>query len=183
MQQAQIQQWLRERQQQGLHRRERCLQPQADGTILVEGQSLLNFSGNDYLGLAGSLELRQAAAEAALSDGVAATGSPLLTGFQPAHRELIAALKDWLGVEDVLLFSSGFAANQAMLAALWGPDELLLLDKYCHSSMQDSLQACRQDFRRYAHQDRPNECRPYQTFPVFGHELGGEILPSLRWVS
>ncbi len=153
MQATQMQQWLAARQQQGLMRQEICLTPLADGLISKDGLPLLNFSGNDYLGLGFAPEIRQAAAAAAHSDGVAATGSPLLTGYSPAQRDLAAALCDWLGCEDVLLFSSGFAANQAMLAALWGPDELLLLDKYCHASMQDLLSSRRQDFRRFAHQD------------------------------
>lgn len=153
MQVAQMQQWLAARQQQGLIRREICLTTLADGLISKDGRSLLNFSGNDYLGLGFAPEIRQAAAAAAHSDGVAATGSPLLTGYSPAQRDLAAALCDWLGCEDVLLFSSGFAANQAMLSALWGPDELLLLDKYCHASMQDLLGSRTRSFRRFAHQD------------------------------
>ncbi len=148
-----MQQWLAQRHDQGLYRQEQRLQPLPDGQLGFAGQTLLNFSGNDYLGLAHAPTLRQAFADAALRVGSAATGSPLVTGFQPAHKELSSVLCDWLGVEAVLLFSSGFAANQAMLGALVAPDELLLLDKYCHASMQDMLMQGQLRFKRYPHQD------------------------------
>lgn len=148
-----MQQWLQQRRDQGLYRQEQLLQTLPDGQLHWQGQTLLNFSGNDYLGLASSQQLRQAFADAAQNVGSAATGSPLVTGYQPAHAELCSVLCDWLGVEAVLLFSSGFAANQAMLNALVAPDELLLLDKYCHASMQDLLQSGQRRFKRYPHQD------------------------------
>ncbi|WP_348732078.1 8-amino-7-oxononanoate synthase [Rheinheimera texasensis] len=153
MQLSQMQQWLAQRRDQGLYRQEQLLQPLPDGLLGFDGQTLLNFSGNDYLGLASAPSLRQAFADAASSVGSAATGSPLVTGFQPAHAELCSVLCDWLGVEAVLLFSSGFAANQAMLSALVAPDELLLLDKYCHASMQDVLMHGQLRFKRFPHQD------------------------------
>lgn len=153
MQLVQMQQWLAQRRDQGLYRQEQLLQPLPDGLLGFDGQTLLNFSGNDYLGLANAPSLRQAFADAASKVGSAATGSPLVTGFQPAHQALSRVLCDWLGVEAVLLFSSGFAANQAMLSALVAPDELLLLDKYCHASMQDVLMHGQLRFKRYAHQD------------------------------
>lgn len=153
MQLSQMQQWLAQRRDQGLYRQEQLLQPLPEGVLGFDGKILLNFSGNDYLGLASAPSLRQAFADAALSVGSAATGSPLVTGFQPAHAELSSVLCDWLGVEAVLLFSSGFAANQAMLSALVAPDELLLLDKYCHASMQDVLMHGQLRFKRFPHQD------------------------------
>ncbi len=153
MQLSQMQQWLAQRRDQGLYRQEQLLQPLPDGLLGFNGRLLLNFSGNDYLGLASAPSLRQAFADAANNVGSAATGSPLVTGFQPAHAELSSMLCDWLGVEAVLLFSSGFAANQAMLSALVAPDELLLLDKYCHASMQDVLMHGKLRFKRFPHQD------------------------------
>lgn len=153
MQTAEIQRWLTARREQGLYRQEQQVQTLPDGLLSHNGEIFVNFSGNDYLGLAQAPALKQAMADAALTDGVASTGSPLITGYQPAHADLSAILRDWLGVEDVLLFSSGFAANQAMLSALQGPQDLLLLDKFCHASMQDLLTHGQRQFKRYPHQD------------------------------
>ncbi len=98
MQLSEMQQWLAQRRDQGLYRQEQLLQPLPDGQLGFDGQTLLNFSGNDYLGLASAPSLRQAFADAAQNVGSAATGSPLVTGFQPAHAELSSVLCDWLGV-------------------------------------------------------------------------------------
>lgn len=149
---------LAARQQQHLYRQELVQQRLAGNKVrvVVDGQAAdyLDFSANDYLGLFDAGALRDALAHAAQLDGVGSTGSPLLSGYSSAHHALVAALCDWLGAEDALLFSSGFAANQAMLSALVGPDDTLLLDKLCHASMQDVL-LNRSDlrFRRYPHQN------------------------------
>lgn len=111
-----------------------------------------DFSANDYLGLFDAPAPRHALTVAAMTDGIGSTGSPLLSGFTPAHADLSAALCDWLGCDDVLLFSSGFAANQAMLSALIGPEDVLVLDKLSHASMQDGLLSGDCRFRRYGHQ-------------------------------
>jgi len=153
MQLGDMQLWLQQRREQGLYRQEQQVQTLADGMLLWQGTSFLNFSGNDYLALASAPSLRQALADAAHQQGMASTGSPLITGFQPAHARLSSALCDWLGVEAVLLFSSGFAANQAMLSSLVATDDFLLLDKYCHASMQDLLISAQRRFKRYPHQD------------------------------
>lgn len=153
MQLHRIRQYLTERHAQGLYRQELLLQPLGDGQLLFQGEPYLNFSGNDYLGLGGAIQLRQVFSDAAQQYGSASTGSPLITGFHPAHAELSATLCDWLGVESVLLFSSGFAANQAMLSSLVAPDDLLLLDKYSHASMQDLLAHGQLRFKRYGHQN------------------------------
>lgn len=153
MQLQAIRQFLAERQAQNLYRQEQLVQPLDDGRLFFQGESYLNFSGNDYLGLASAKSVRQVFADAALQYGSASTGSPLITGFHPAHAELSAVLCDWLGVEAALLFSSGFAANQAMLSSLVAPDDLLLLDKYCHASMQDLLTRGQYRFKRFGHQN------------------------------
>lgn len=156
MQLSTIQAALQQRQQQALYRREVVTEPLAGGRLRanVDGvaRDFLNFSGNDYLGLAVDPQLRQVYADAALCFGGAATGSPLVTGYHPVHHALRDELCDWLDVDDALLLSSGFAANQAMLQALVGDDELLLLDKLSHASMIDAA-LCKGTFQRFLHND------------------------------
>lgn len=156
MQIAHMQQQVTERQQLSLYRSEAVTEPLPGGRIrgCVEGISrvYLNFSGNDYLGLAADPALRQIFADAALCYGAAATGSPLVTGHHPVHQALTDEICTWLGVADVLLFSSGFAANQAMIQTLVADDELLLLDKLCHASMIDAAMH-KPHFQRFIHND------------------------------
>jgi len=124
------------------------------GRLLHNKQgAYLNFSGNDYLGLATEPQLIKALAEGAERFGVGSSGSPLVTGYHYAHRALSDSLCDWLGVEDVLLFSSGFAANQVMLQHLADKTDHLLLDKLCHASLIDAALNSDAPYKRFPHQD------------------------------
>ncbi len=153
MQLAQMQQWLEERKAAGLYRQTQVVQPLANGKLLAAGKVYRNFSGNDYLGLAGDETLRAAQAQALLAFGTGSTGSPAVTGYHPAHQRLSQELCDWLGVDAVLLFSSGFAANQALISGLVAKSDLLLLDKLAHASMIDAAMQLPNGFKRFLHND------------------------------
>lgn len=117
------------------------------------GQSYLNFAGNDYLGLSQAPELREAADRAAREFGAGAVASPLVVGHQAVHRALEAELCDWLGLEAVLLFSSGFSANQAVIKALLGKEHLLWQDRLNHASLQEAGLLSPARLLRFAHND------------------------------
>lgn len=121
--------------------------------LTVASKDYLNFSGNDYLGLANDPKVLQAYAEGALQYGAGSTGSPLITGQHSIHQQLNDSLCDWLGFERTLLFSSGFAANQAMLITLTDKDDLLLLDRLSHASLIDGAIHSKASFKRFAHND------------------------------
>lgn len=84
-----------------------------------EGERWLNFSSNDYLGLSQHPAIIAARQQGATRYGVGAGGSGHVSGYSEAHRALEEALADWLGYPCALLFISGFAANQALIAARW----------------------------------------------------------------
>ncbi len=110
-----------------------------DGTgpvIEVEGVELLNFASNDYLGLAGDDRLKRAAKAAIDRYGTGATGSRLVTGQRQIHRELEQAIARLKQTEDALVFSSGYAANFGAVVALVGVRDLVLCDRYNHSSLR-----------------------------------------------
>lgn len=105
--------------------------------IQLEGKSLINFASNDYLGLAADPRLRQTAIAAIETWGTGATGSRLLSGHRPLHRELEAAIATLKQTEDALVFSSGYLANLGAIAALAGKRDLILGDRYNHSSLRN----------------------------------------------
>lgn len=150
---AQLQQALNERAAQHLLRKPVTLESYNGRLMTVSGQQYLNFSGNDYLGLATAPEVLQAIAEGATLYGAGSSGSPLVTGQHKVHQLLCDTLCDWLGVERALLFSSGFAANQAMLLTLAQQQDTLLLDKLSHASLIDAALHSKADFKRFAHND------------------------------
>jgi len=104
--------------------------------IELEGQSLLNFASNDYLGLAGDERLIAAATAAIQRYGTGSTGSRLLSGHRPLHSELESAIAQLKQTEDALVFSSGYLANLGTITALVGLRDLILADQYNHSSLK-----------------------------------------------
>jgi 8-amino-7-oxononanoate synthase len=101
---------------------------------------LLDLASNDYLGLARDHRVRQAAAAAADQWGAGSTGSRLVTGSTTLHARLEDDLARFVGAAAGLVFSSGYLANLGAIAALGGPDVLVVSDAFNHASVID---ACR----------------------------------------
>ena len=150
---VQLQQALHQRAAQQLLRTPVTLQQYSGRLLTIAGRDYINFSGNDYLGLATEPKVLQAFAEGASRYGAGSSGSPLVTGQHAVHQVLSDSLCDWLGVERVLLFSSGFAANQAMLQTLSQKTDTLLLDKLSHASLIDGALHSDAALKRFAHND------------------------------
>ncbi len=122
------------------------------GTVIeVEGQRLINFASNDYLGFASDIRLKQAAVRAIEQYGTGATGSRLVTGERPIHRELELALAALKGTEDALVFSSGYAANLGAIGSLVGRRDLVLGDRYNHASLKAGVQVSGAHYIEYDH--------------------------------
>jgi 8-amino-7-oxononanoate synthase len=119
----------------------------------VDGAEVLNFSSNDYLGLAGDRRLASAAAAAADEAGVGAGASRLIVGN---HRRLVAlerSLGDWLRCDGVRLFSSGYAANVGVLSTLARPGDVVLSDELNHASIIDGCRLSRAEVVVFPHRD------------------------------
>jgi 8-amino-7-oxononanoate synthase len=122
-------------------------------TPTLDGASLLNFSSNDYLGLADHPKLRDAAT-AALSDGpVGAAASRLVSGDFPEHRDLEASLAAYLGTPAALLFPTGYQTNLGVITALATRDDLVVSDAANHASLIDGCRLSRATVRIYPHCD------------------------------
>ncbi|KPC78107.1 8-amino-7-oxononanoate synthase [Streptomyces sp. NRRL S-4] len=125
----------------------RTLRPRAAGT------ELLDLASNDYLGLSRDPEVTAAAAEAVRTWGAGATGSRLVTGSTALHAELERELAAFCGFEAALVFSSGYAANLAVLTALTGADSLIVSDAGNHASIVDGCRLSRADTAVVPHAD------------------------------
>ena len=144
---------LDERAGQGLLRcRQRLGSPQG-ARILLGEREYLNFSSNDYLGAAAQPEIITAWQAGVARWGAGSGSSPLVTGYTDAHAALEEALAAWLGVEAVLLFSTGFAANQAVLKALLTERHELWQDRLNHASLQEAGALSPARMRRFRHND------------------------------
>src|SRR5262249_24991637 len=105
--------------------------------VEIGGSRLINFSSNDYLGLANDPRLREAATAAIDEFGVGAGASRLISGTQSPHLRLERALAKWKGTEAALCFGSGYAAALGTIPALVTKNDVVRLDKLCHASLID----------------------------------------------
>lgn len=137
-----------------LRRRLRGLSRGRGASIRMEdGREVVNFSSNDYLGMAQSEELKQAMIEAVARHGVGSGASRLVCGNQPAHEELEEALAQFKETEAALAFSSGHAVSIGVLPALLRAEDTVVLDKLSHASLIDGAKLSEATLRVFPHND------------------------------
>jgi 8-amino-7-oxononanoate synthase len=119
--------------------------------VVIAGRHFINFSSNDYLGLANDLRLHEAAASGIDEFGVGAGASRLISGTQSPHLRLERALAKWKGTEAALCFSSGYAAALGTIPALVTKNDVILLDKLCHASLIDGARLSGAVLRVFPH--------------------------------
>jgi len=141
------------RKKQHLERQRRVLSGNHTVEIQADSQPLLNFSSNDYLGLASHPDLVVALKTAADSNGVGSGASALVTGFRKEHQLLETELAEFLQREKVLLCSSGYLANLAVATSLTGKRDVIIQDKLCHASLIDAARLSEARLLRYTHAD------------------------------
>ncbi len=144
---------LEELQRRNLRRVRRPLALGQGPRIRLHGRELINFASNDYLNLASDPRLARAASRAARRYGCGAGASPLVAGHLPPHRRLEKQLAQFEGEEAALVFSSGFAANLAVLSSLAGPDDAIFSDQLNHASLIDGCRLSRASTHIYRHAD------------------------------
>lgn len=131
----------------------RVVRPLPGAWCEIDGRRARNFSGNDYLGLAGDDRLTAAAQRALEACGSGARASALVCGRTHWHEQLEARLAAFEGAEAALLFPTGYAANVGTITALVGRDDLVLSDRLNHASLIDGCRLSRAQIRVYAHGD------------------------------
>jgi len=150
--------------QRSLYRLRRLVAGPQGPELDVDGTSLLNFSSNDYLGLAADPRLAEAAKRGLDEYGLGSGAAHLVTGHSTAHHALEEELAAFCGRPRALLFSSGYLANLGIAGALLGRGDRVLEDRLNHASLLDAGLLSGARFARYAHCDTVSLRR----------ELGGE---------
>ncbi|AVJ16716.1 8-amino-7-oxononanoate synthase [Serratia rhizosphaerae] len=168
--QQRIEQALTERRASAAYRSRQVNQGGNGRHIQLHQQRYLNFSGNDYLGLSRHPAVIDAWQQGARQYGVGSGGSGHVTGFCEAHQQLEQQLAQWLGYPRALLFISGYAANQALLAALMQADDRILADKLSHASLLEAAAHSPAQLRRFRH-NQPAALADLLAKPCGGQQL------------
>jgi 8-amino-7-oxononanoate synthase len=161
-----------QREREGLLRRARTCEVSPDGGRVVDGRTLVDFCGNDYLGLARHPDLVAALTRAAAVEGVGTGAAHLVSGHRGEHAALEEELADWTGRQRAVLFSTGVMANLGALQALLGAgnlpgrgDALCVQDRLNHASLIDGAQLAGAELRRYPHGDAEAAARQLDARP------------------
>jgi len=144
---------LKQQKAQHLHRRSVQVTGKQGRFIEVDGNSFVNFSSNDYLGLASEPALINAWKRGGDLFGIGSGGSYLVTGYNQVHHDVTEQLKSWLNVDAIALFNSGYSANQAIIKLLLRKDDLLIQDKLNHASLMEAGIYSQAKMQRFKHND------------------------------
>ena len=151
---AQLHATLSEIDERGLYKRERIITtPQSAHIATTDGQEVLNFCANNYLGLADHPEIIAAAKHALDEWGFGLASVRFICGTQEIHKELEGALSRFLGMEDTILYPSCFDANGGLFETILGPEDAVISDALNHASIIDGIRLCKAQRHRYAHND------------------------------
>lgn len=139
--------------QESLYRLRRILEGPQGPEVMLAGRRYLNFSSNDYLGLASHPALREAAQRGLAEYGLGSGAAHLVTGHSRAHHAFEEELAAFTGCARALLFSSGYMANLGIASALLKRGDRVLEDRLNHASLLDAGLLSGAQFARYAHAD------------------------------
>ncbi len=137
----------------GLHKFEHLLSSRQGRNAIVDGKEVLNFCTNNYLGLAGSDMLVDAAKKALDQYGFGLSSVRFICGTQQAHKDLEKKTAQFLGMDDAILYSSCMAANIGFFAAFLGEQDIILSDALNHASIIDGIRACKAERYIFKHLD------------------------------
>ncbi|HET9419250.1 MAG TPA: glycine C-acetyltransferase [Chthoniobacterales bacterium] len=145
---------LEEIKSQGLFKTERVITSPQDAHIRVaDGREVLNMCANNYLGLADHPMLIAAAKEALDTHGFGMASVRFICGTQDIHKQLEAALTEFLGTEDTILYPSCFDANGGLFETLLTDKDAVISDELNHASIIDGIRLCKAQRFRYKHND------------------------------
>jgi 8-amino-7-oxononanoate synthase len=137
----------------GLYRTLRAVEQRSGATVLCNGVPAIDFSSNDYLGLAGDPRLGEAIAKFLRTDATGAGAARLITGNHPEQVALEAELAAFKRTDAALLFGSGYAANLGVIPALVGKRDVVYADELNHASLIDAVRLSRAEARIVPHCD------------------------------
>ena len=140
--------------QAGLYKKERCICSEQGAEItLADGSKALNFCANNYLGLADSPRLVEAAKRTMDSRGYGMSSVRFICGTQDVHLELEKAIASYFHTEDTILYAACFDANGGVFEPLFTAEDAIISDSLNHASIIDGVRLCKAVRYRYANAD------------------------------
>lgn len=150
---SQLQQQIEGVKTEGLYKNERIIKSQQQAQIEVASGKVINFCANNYLGLANSPELIEAAQNGLNNHGFGVASVRFICGTQDIHKTLEQKISAFLETEDTILYSSCFDANTGLFETILGAEDAIISDSLNHASIIDGVRLCKAKRFRYANND------------------------------
>ncbi len=131
----------------------RAISSEQDPEVIINGRRVLMFGSNCYTGLVNDPRIKEAAIEATRKYGTGCAGSPFLNGTLDLHKQLEARIAEYIGKEDVMIYSTGFGVNLGVVSALTGREDYILWDEQDHASIIEGRRLSFSQSLKYKHND------------------------------
>lgn len=131
----------------------RCIESEQNTEVIMNGRRVLMFGSNSYLGLTNHPRVIAAAIEATRRYGTGCAGSRFLNGTIDLHLQLEHELAQWVGKEDVMVYSTGFQVNLGVVSCLTGREDYVICDELDHASIVEGRRLSFSMPRKYRHRD------------------------------
>ncbi len=168
----------------------RAISSEQEPEVLINGKKVLMFGSNCYSGLVSDPRIKEAAIEAIKKYGTGCAGSPFLNGTLDLHKQLEARIAEYIGKEDVMIYSTGFEVNLGVVSCLTGREDYILWDEQDHASIIEGRRLSFSQSLKYKHNDMeslekqlqkcaPDKVKPIVTDGVFSMEGDVANLPEI----
>lgn len=131
----------------------RAISSEQDPEVIIDGKKVLMFGSNCYSGLVNDPRIKEAAIEAIRKYGTGCAGSPFLNGTLDLHKKLEHRIAEYIGKEDVMIYSTGFGVNLGVVSCLTGREDYILWDEQDHASIIEGRRLSFSQQLKYKHND------------------------------
>ena len=131
----------------------RAISSEQDPEVIIDGKKVLMFGSNCYTGLVNDPRIKEAAIEATKKYGTGCAGSPFLNGTLDLHKKLERRIAEYIGKEDVMIYSTGFGVNLGVVSTLTGREDYILWDEQDHASIIEGRRLSFSKSLKYRHND------------------------------
>lgn len=131
----------------------RAIESEQEPEVIINGRKVLMFGSNCYSGLVSDPRIKEAAIEATRKYGTGCAGSPFLNGTLDLHKKLERRIAEYIGKEDVMIYSTGFEVNLGVVSCLTGRDDYIIYDEQDHASIIEGRRLSFSTCLKYKHND------------------------------
>ena len=168
----------------------RAIESEQEPEVIINGRKVLMFGSNCYTGLVSDPRIKEAAIEAIKKYGTGCAGSPFLNGTLDLHKQLERRIAEYIGKEDVMIYSTGFEVNLGVVSCLTGREDYVIYDEQDHASIIEGRRLSFSTCLKYKHNDmeslekqlqrcEPDRVKLIVTDGVFSMEADVANLPEI----